>query len=128
MTEAEFDEFVSPLLLKAAEETKRLGGKLVAFSEYRTISKNEDVEPVETEGYCTTRMWPDGQPGFALVVDMLSRSANNFDRFLFGLAKAHREGTLDVSQSMLASWLDLPPFVPAPPAAEPPGNPPVRPV
>ena len=116
MTEAEFDAVVSPLLLQAANETDRLGGVLVAFSQYDG-SLSDDVVAERTElDNCTTRMMGDNPSAHAQLVDMAARCKGNLDSLCIGLAKLHNAGKMALSRTMLAQWMKLEPFARAEPA------------
>lgn len=110
MKEAEFDEFVSPLLMQAAKETERLNGVLVTFSQYDgAISEKVEIDFPEPDS-CTTRMMGDNPSAHAQLVDMAARCKGNLDSLCMGLAKLHHAGKMDLSQTMLAHWMKLEPF------------------
>ena len=93
------DEHIAPKLRAISAECQANGIHFVARTNWA---------PFEGETTCS-RPCAGVVASFDLV-DMASRANGNIDALIFGLARAHREGKLDLSASMMMHWMNLPPF------------------
>lgn len=96
------DEHIAPKLAAIAAECKEHGLYIAARVEWASF-----------EGQTTSQRSGEGRisPSHEMVY-LASMTNGNLDAMLFSLARAHSDGLLDLSPSMVAHWLKLEPFVP----------------
>lgn len=93
------DEHIAPRLLALAKECQEHDIYFVSRTEWAPF-----------EGQTTMTRPREGIVASFDLVEMASRANGNIDALILGLARAHNEGKLDLSQSMMMHWLKLPPF------------------
>lgn len=108
MSEAYNDEHIAPKLLEIAEECAANGLSFCARVEWAAF-----------EGQTTAKRAPPGAISASHEMVYLAACANgNIDAMLMAMARAHNEGKLDLSRTVLAHMMKLGPFASAS-AAEP---------
>lgn len=97
MSEAYNDEHIAPKLAALAEECSANGLSFVSHAEWAPF-----------EGQTTAKREAAGKISASHEMAYLAARANgNLDAFLFALARAHNEGKLDLSASVLALLMKL---------------------
>lgn len=91
MKEKEYDDEIAPKLRSLAEQVSAAGGRLVFYVEF----EGEDGEPVQG----TFAVARDTTPSWQLTY-MAAKSKGNLDALNLGLLRGHREGKLDLSQTI----------------------------
>lgn len=94
------DEHIAPKLLAIAEECSANGLSFVAHVEWAGFKGQTTAKYAEGAGITAS---------FENAY-LASMTNGNLDAFLMNLVRAHQQGKLDLSRTLLAIWANLEPF------------------